>query len=196
MDARERLCWLSKHFFDLGWMRGTGGGLCLRDGNHVVIAPSGKHKDLLTPSELFVFDTDGTVVEAPSETGHVSACAPLFLAAVRERDVGCVIHGHPVAAALATVNIGDKLRVRELEMIKGIRGHGFFDELTLPVLENTAHEEELEPAFVECLRRYPKTSALLVRRHGIYTWGGDWLEAKRHAECLDWILEAVVRLSR
>ena len=195
MHPRERLCWLSKHFFDLGWMRGTGGGLCLRDGERVLVAPSGKHKDLLSPDDLFVLDTEGRVLEAPKASGQVSACAPLFLAAVRLRDAGCVIHGHPVAAAVATVHAGENLRVSELEMIKGIRGHGFFDELSVPILENTAHEEELEPAFTQCLQRFPDTSAVLVRRHGIYTWGNDWSEAKRHAECFDWILDAVVRLA-
>ena len=28
-----------------------------------------------------------------------------------------------------------------------------------------------------------------VRRHGMYVWGEDWREAKRHAECYDYLLD-------
>jgi rhamnose utilization protein RhaD (predicted bifunctional aldolase and dehydrogenase) len=28
------------------------------------------------------------------------------------------------------------------------------------------------------MRAYPKSSAVLVRRHGVYVWGDTWLQAK------------------
>ncbi|MFS7934792.1 putative methylthioribulose-1-phosphate dehydratase [Helianthus anomalus] len=31
----------------------------------------------------------------------------------------------------------------EMEMIKGIQGHGYYDELVVPIIENIAHEREL-----------------------------------------------------
>lgn len=33
-----------------------------------------------------------------------------------------------------------------MEMIKGIQGHGYYDELVVPIIENTAHERELTEA--------------------------------------------------
>lgn len=30
-----------------------------------------------------------------------------------------------------------------MEMIKGIQGHGYYDELVVPIIENTAQEREL-----------------------------------------------------
>jgi methylthioribulose 1-phosphate dehydratase/enolase-phosphatase E1 len=30
-----------------------------------------------------------------------------------------------------------------MEMIKGIQGHDYYDELVVPIIENTAHENEL-----------------------------------------------------
>lgn len=196
--SRERICELSRHFHQLGWMRGTGGGVCLRDGDRVYLAPSGRLKDELIPDDLFVLSLAGEVLESPpSATGaKVSACAPLFLAAIEQAHAGCVIHGHPVSSVLATELSTDAFRVREFEMIKGIRGHGFFDELMVPILDNTSHEHELEAPFRACLRQHPNTQAVLVRRHGIYVWGEDSTEAKRQAECLEWLFEAVVGVRR
>ncbi|KAF5822159.1 putative methylthioribulose-1-phosphate dehydratase, class II aldolase/adducin domain superfamily [Helianthus annuus] len=33
--------------------------------------------------------------------------------------------------------------ITHMEMIKGIQGHGYYDELVVPIIENTAHEREL-----------------------------------------------------
>lgn len=39
-----------------------------------------------------------------------------------------------------------------MEMIKGIQGHGYYDELVVPIIENTAHERELTESLTEAVR--------------------------------------------
>lgn len=34
-------------------------------------------------------------------------------------------------------------QITHMEMIKGIQGHGYYDELVVPIIENTAQEREL-----------------------------------------------------
>ena len=36
-------------------------------------------------------------------------------------------------------------------MIKGIQGHGYYDELVVPIIENTAQESELTEALSEAV---------------------------------------------
>jgi methylthioribulose-1-phosphate dehydratase len=45
----------------------------------------------------------------------------------------------------------------------------------------------------DLLRRHPETHGLLIRRHGLYTWGRDLDELKRHMEVLEFLLEVVGR---
>ncbi len=61
-------------------------------------------------------------------------------------------------------------------------------------LQNTAHECDLEPDMRRAISAYPKTQAVLVRRHGIYIWGKDWKQAKAQAESYDFLFKAVLQM--
>ena len=45
-----------------------------------------------------------------------------------------------------------------MEMIKGIQGHGYYDELVVPIIENTAYENELTDSLTKavCVYIIPK----------------------------------------
>lgn len=43
------------------------------------------------------------------------------------------------------------LQITHMEMIKGIQGHGYYDELVVPIIENTAHEGELTESLSEAV---------------------------------------------
>jgi methylthioribulose-1-phosphate dehydratase len=195
-NAKELVCELCRLFYQQGWVSGTGGGISIREGDRVYMAPSGVQKERIQPQDLFELDGDRQVVKAPEGDFKLSACAPLFFHAFELRDAGAVIHSHSMNAMLATLVFGDELRVTHLEMMKGIRGTGYHDELVVPILENTAHECDLADAMADAMRRYPKTFAVLVRRHGVYVWGRDWVEAKTHAECYDYLFEAAVKMKQ
>lgn len=79
-------------------------------------------------------------------------------------------------------------------MCKGIDGHGFYSTVEVPIIENTARECELTGRLREAIAAYPKSNAVLVRRHGVYVWGSTWQRAKAQAETYDYLFEAAVRL--
>lgn len=81
-------------------------------------------------------------------------------------------------------------------MIKGISGHGYFDELVVPIIENTAWEHELADSLGAIISQYPKSFAVLVRRHGMYVWGRTWEEAKRHGECLHYLFDVAINMKK
>jgi methylthioribulose-1-phosphate dehydratase len=190
---------LCRHFYGLGWVSGTGGGVSVRKDGRIYVAPSGVQKERLTEDDLYVLDNEGLVLERPAAQGLVpSACTPLFLNAYRKRDAGAVIHSHAMSAMLATFLAPlpqATFECTELEMIKGISGHGYHDTLVVPIIENTARECDLADSMAKALDAFPRSHAVLVRRHGVYIWGRDWVEAKTHAECYHYLFEATVRLA-
>lgn len=108
---------------------------------------------------------------------------------------GAVFHSHAVSCNLVTQLAAGQsdFRISHQEMIKGIDGHGFHDELVIPIIDNTAWEYELTDSLAAAMARRPRSPAVLVRQHGLYVWGKTWEQAKRHAECLHYLFEVAVQ---
>ncbi|XP_055549974.1 probable methylthioribulose-1-phosphate dehydratase [Wyeomyia smithii] len=196
---------LCKQFYNLGWVTGTGGGISMKLDDDIYIAPSGVQKERIQPDDLFVQNMGGDDLQKPPDYKKLtkSQCTPLFMLAYRERNAGAVIHTHSSAAVMVTLLWpGREFRCTHLEMIKGIynqelkRNLRFDEELVVPIIENTALEKDLEEEMGKALQEYPGTSAVLVRRHGVYVWGGSWQKAKAMTECYDYLFSLAVEMKK
>ncbi|GFH26235.1 2,3-diketo-5-methylthio-1-phosphopentane phosphatase, partial [Haematococcus lacustris] len=204
-DAKALICDLCASLYKMGWVGGTGGGISIKPTpEHIVMAPSGVQKERMQPDDMFVLDAAGTVLHTPAakpppaRPPKLSECSPLFMAAYELRGAGAVIHGHSVNALLATLLDPDatEFKVTHIEMIKGIEGHGFYGNCVVPIIENTARECELTDRLRQAIAEYPQSQAVLVRRHGVYVWGKDWIQAKTQAECYDYLFQAAVEMRK
>jgi methylthioribulose-1-phosphate dehydratase len=171
--------------------------MSIRQDGRIYMAPSGVQKERLREEDLYVLDDSGKVLRGPNDPAlRPSACQPLFMNAFRLRDAGAVIHSHAMPAMLVTLLYREAFECTQLEMIKGISGHGYHDRVIVPIIENTAHECDLAESMAEAIANHPRSHAVLVRRHGVYIWGRDWVEAKTHAECYHYLFEAAVRMAQ
>ncbi|KAF7270690.1 hypothetical protein GWI33_016358 [Rhynchophorus ferrugineus] len=196
---------LCRQFYHLGWVTGTGGGISIKDGEKIYIAPSGVQKERIKPDDLFVQNIKGEDLELPPPEKKLkkSQCTPLFMCAYTKRNAGAIIHTHSKYALLATMLFpGKEFRCTHLEMIKGIknqklgRNFRYDEELIVPIIENTPFEEDLTDRLEEAIKNYPHTCAVLVRRHGVYVWGDTWQQAKCMTECFDYLFDIVIQLKR
>ncbi|KAL7747320.1 Methylthioribulose-1-phosphate dehydratase [Sorochytrium milnesiophthora] len=197
---------LCRHFYHLGWVTGTGGGISMRTGDQVFIAPSGVQKERIKPEDIFILDlhTRKVLLTPRPHKGVVlkqSACTPLFYNAYSMRNAGACIHTHSQHAVMATLLYpGETFEITHQEMIKGIRigstkdNLQYNDRLVVPIVENTPQEEDLQERMAEAMTKYPDTNAVLVRRHGVYVWGESWEKAKTMAECYDYLFEVACKM--
>ncbi len=195
-NPRELISELCRQFYHLGWCTGTGGGIAIREGDTIFMAPSGVQKERIQPGDIFELSLDGDVTRAPENPAlKLTECAPLFFNAFRQRGAGAVLHSHSIDALMSTIHCADVFRVSHVEMIKGLRGHGYYDTVEIPVIANTARECELTDSMSAAIDAWPAADAVLVRRHGVYVWGSDWRKAKTHAECLDYLFKFANRMA-
>ena len=200
MQSMEDLvCDLCRALYHLGWASGTGGSISIRHGTRTFMAPSGVQKERLLPQDIFVLDSACGVLYHPPPRFQrppfkLSECAPLFSLPFTLRGAGACIHSHHSSCVMASLLYETEFTCTHLEMMKGIAGHTYHDELVVPIINNTARECELVNELERAIQRYPKTSAVLVRRHGVYVWGPTWEKAKSQAECYHYLFDAALRM--
>lgn len=196
LTERQKICELCRLFWQIGWASGTGGGIAIRVGETILMAPSGVEKENIEPADIFELDRQGHVVRAPDRPFKLTACAPLFMAAFTHRQAGAVLHSHSLHVVLAsmTVPAGEPLRLTRLEMLKGLQGVGYFDTHEIPVIDNTAQEHQLADRMEAAVLAFPLANAVIVRNHGVYIWGRDVVHAKTQAECIDWLCRCHVAM--
>jgi methylthioribulose 1-phosphate dehydratase/enolase-phosphatase E1 len=201
-DAKHLIAELCKSLYTQGHVSGTGGGISIKVGDFIVMAPSGVQKERMVADDMFVLDAQGEILHTPEarpppyKPPKLSECSPLFMSAYELRNAGAVLHGHSMNAMLATLlnPDADEFKITHIEMIKGIAGHGFYSNMVVPIIENTARECELTDRLREAIQKYPMSNAVLVRRHGVYVWGDNWIHAKTQFECYEYLFEAAVRM--
>lgn len=202
------ICTLCKMFYYNNWVTGTGGGISIKHSKtgHIYIAPSGVQKEQLKPADMFVMDpASGSYLRTP-QLYKPSACTPLFMSCYKQRDAGAVIHTHSQHAVMCSLIFDKELRIANIEQIKAIPSGkkdaktgkdinlSFFDTLVIPIIDNTAHEEDLTEGLQEALQKYPNTTAVIVRRHGIYVWGPSVDKAKVYNEAIDYLMEVAWKM--
>ena len=92
------------------------------------------------------------------------------------------------------------LRIAGYEMLKGLEGIGTHDTFVeVPVFANTQDMTDLAArvrhrfAGLDWSAARPPVHGFLLSRHGLYTWGRDLAEARRHVEIHEFLFECVAR---
>jgi methylthioribulose-1-phosphate dehydratase len=196
-ELRHRLIETAGGFYARGWSDGTGGNysvLASRDPLRVLITASGVDKGRLTPEQILELDDQGQVL---SGEGKPSAETGLHRAIYDTvPDAGAVLHTHSPACTVLSERHGRDgvIAITGLEMLKGLRGVTSHDHVEyLPVLENSQDIDGLAVRFAVRLTADPRIHAFLLAGHGLTTWGRDLVEARRHVEILEFLLEVQFR---
>lgn len=195
-DLVTLLAQIGLYFHSRQWVVGTSGNfsaVATQDPLQLVITATGVDKGALTPEHFMLVNAQGEVV---SGLGCPSAETELHLAVVRARGAQVVLHTHSVWSTIISDNYADEdgVYIENYEMLKGLTGVKTHEHREwLPIIENSQRWSEVAPQLEEMLRRHSDIHGFLVLRHGLYTWGDNVAEAKRHVEILEFLLEVLGR---
>jgi methylthioribulose-1-phosphate dehydratase len=186
-------------FWREGWSRGTSSNYSVvlrREPLTLLLTASGKDKGRLGPADFVAVDGDGRPVEAGAP--RPSAETALHLVLARRPGVGAVLHTHSVwGTVLSDLYAADGgFWVEDFEMLKGLDGVTTHEHRQrVEIFENT---QDIPALARQVGRRLddaadPLRHGFLIRRHGLYTWGRDVDEARRHVEVFEFLFEVVGR---
>ena len=196
-EIASRLIVTAADFHFRGWVLGTSGNLSEvveREPLRLAITPSGADKGALQTDQILLIDDRGSVIS--NHPARPSDECPLHIRIAKERCAGAVLHTHSVwSTMLSNLYFEDSgLAIEGYEMLKGLDGVKTHEHREwLPILENSQDMLELADRLADNLRQFPQAHGFLLRRHGLYTWGKDLAQAKRHVEILEFLLETLGR---
>nr|CAI5861554.1 unnamed protein product [Callosobruchus analis] len=160
---------LCRQFYNLGWVTGTGGGISIKHGDKIYIAPSAVQKERIHPTDMFVQTIKGEDLELPPPEKKL-----------KSKEFKCT----------------HLEMIKGIKNQKTGKNFRYDEELVVPIIENTPFEEDLKDRLAETIREYPHTCAVLVRRHGVYVWGDTWQQTKTMTECYDYLFDIVVQMKQ
>jgi methylthioribulose-1-phosphate dehydratase len=196
-EAAAGLAATARAFHARGWAPATSGNYSAvlgRDPLRVAVSASGADKGTLEPGQFVTVDADGRIVAG---SGRPSDETALHLAVVSSRGAGAVLHTHSVWGTVLSQSARDnEVVLTGLELLKGLSGVSTHEHVErVPVIDNTQDYDRLAATVSDALVKYPECHGLLLRGHGLYAWGADLAQARRHVEALEFLFEVVGRLA-
>ena len=166
------------------------------DDRHAAITVSGRDKGRLTEADIMVVDFDGN----PVATQHRPSAETLLHTQLYRRfpEIGCVLHTHSQTQTVASrlyAGVGH-VHLEGYELLKAFHGNTTHEAaISVPVLANTQDMPTLA-AQVDTLLDAQCLWGYLIDGHGLYTWGRDMAEARRHLEAFEFLLGCELELRK
>lgn len=181
-----------------GWTPATSSNFSMRvDGDHVAITISGRDKGRINRDDIMLVDLDGDAVGTDARPSAETALHTQVYN--RLPDAKVVLHTHSRTQSVASRLFAAEgvIRLEGWELQKAITGFQTHDSmLEIPVFPNTQHMPELIARVDAWIDAGKPLYAYLIDGHGIYTWGRDMAEARRHLEALEFLLACELDLRR
>ncbi|MFZ7094585.1 methylthioribulose 1-phosphate dehydratase [Luteimonas dalianensis] len=180
-----------------GWTPATSSNFSQRlDERHAAITVSGRDKGRLSENDIMVVDFDGKAVGSD----HRPSAETLLHTQLYRRlpDVGCVLHTHSRTQTVASRLFAGagQVRLAGFELLKAFSGNTTHEaEVIVPVLPNSQDMPVLA-ARVDALLDEGPMWGYLIDGHGLYAWGRDMAEARRHLDAFDFLLGCELDLRR
>ncbi len=182
---REAICDVSRRMVADGLVVGTSGNVSVRDGDRVLVTPTGVDYAAMRPGDVVALDPGGTVVD-----GHRRPTSEVALHVAAHRLLpggGAVVHTHSPAATALSLLCDAVPRVHyQLAMFGG----------TVPVADYAPYgTDELAASVRTAIEAVPagRCRAAVMRHHGTIVLGPDLGTAYDGARQLEWLCDVWLR---
>lgn len=180
-----------------GWTPATSSNFSRRlDDHHAAITVSGRDKGRLEEDDIMVVDFDGRAVGSQ----HRPSAETLLHTQLYRRfpEIGCILHTHSPTQTIASRLFAGAghVRLEGYELLKAFAGNSTHEiAIDVPVLPNSQDMRVLS-AQVDALLDAGPMWGYLIDGHGLYAWGRDMAEARRHLEAFEFLLHCELELRR
>ena len=199
-DAVQAVIALARYCGAKGWVPATAGNFSARiDLARAACTATGGDKGETSEANVIICDIEENLTGTPHP--RLSAEGPLHLQLYKDDPlIGAVAHAHPVSAVvLSRRHLGKgKIVLEGWEMQKAIRSVTTHEgALELPIFANDQDTRRLGLRVAEAMKDWTgPVFGYLIAGHGIYAWGKDARETRRHLEAYAHLLDLTLEEER
>jgi 2-hydroxy-3-keto-5-methylthiopentenyl-1-phosphate phosphatase/methylthioribulose-1-phosphate dehydratase len=192
----DELTEVKELFAKRDWFPGTSGNLSIKvDGEPLkfLVTASGKDKGKTTNEDFLLVNEESK----PCYSTHLKPSAETLIHAeiYKRMEAGAVFHVHTIYNNLVSdiyLDQGEDLNHAEvgIENIELIKAFNIWEEgatIKIPIVPNYADIPKLTEEISKVLDS--RVPGVLIHNHGIYAWGKNAFEAKKHLEAFEFLFE-------
>jgi len=198
-QERQALAAIGRQFHDFRWSLGTSSNYSVileKNPLKLLLTASGKHKEKLGLTDFVVVDGEGKVLEGAPEKPSAETGLHLLLGKLPE--TGAVLHTHSVWGTVLSDLFAPSggFHIEGYEMLKGLNGIKTHE--TRKWVDIFPNDQDIPRLAAQVAKRIadpttPLQHGFLIHNHGLYTWGRDLKEARRHIEIFEFLFECFAR---
>jgi methylthioribulose-1-phosphate dehydratase len=199
IKEREALAAIGREFHSNKWSLGTSSNYSVvlgRQPTQLLLTASGKDKGALGLSDFVVVDETGNVLDGAPE--KPSAETGLHLLLTQLPKTGAVLHTHSVWGTVLSDLFASSggFFIEGYEMLKGLDGIKTHE--TKKWVDIFPNDQDIPRLAGKVKARLedsanPLAHGFLIHNHGLYTYGANLFEARRHIEIFEFLFECVAR---
>jgi methylthioribulose-1-phosphate dehydratase len=193
----EALALTAQNFCRKGWNPATSGNLSVllsRIPFKLAITPTGINKSSLQSDQIVIVDENGTRIEGK---GNPSSDIKLHLAVLKSKpEINSVFHIHSIWNTLLSSenHPGDKVVLQQYELLKALRkNYSPSEKIYIPILQSQGDQDQLSKEFSRILKEDLDIHGILLKQHGLYSWGENLQSACQRVEALEFLFEVQAR---
>ena len=162
---------------------------------NIHISSSGIDKGAFTEENIMLVDKKGHPIQDERKPSAETLLHIMIYE--RQMDVACVLHTHTIYNTVLSTLFETKgnIRLEGFEVLKGLSGirtHETF--VDIPIFSNSQDMKALSTEINQHWDQHPGMKGFLLAGHGLYTWGKNIAEAKRHIEVFEFLFECFYKI--
>ena len=189
-QLKEELALTIRKYNSKGWSPATSTNYSFRlDNSEINVSRSGVDKSMFSASDFITVDKKG---HATGEFINSIPSAETLIHCVLYDlfpEAKVILHSHSIYPVLISNKYSDSVTFEGYEIQKGFSGQTTHDAVVqIPIFDNTQDMT----VFSEVLKYNKKkltNHSFVMRKHGVYAWGKNLFEAKRHLETLEYLCQ-------
>ena len=195
MSVAQDIAEVGRFLAEQGWSPATSSNYSerLSDGN-LAITRSGVNKYKMTANDIIKIDQSGTVLEPLDVKSSAETLIHTTIYRLRP-EAQAVLHTHsPENTRLSLKFMAEeKLCFTGYELQKAIADNRTHEDiLEIPILPNSQDMKSFASTVEALLLKQKNIHGFLIAGHGLYTWGRNINEARRHVEAFEFLFRCQI----